>query len=79
MIEHHMTIIIFKCKLWLLLLWKKLTELASDMNLGALFQFAAIRLATTGKPVPSGPLLGLSAVTSVVFALSYLQTRVLLP
>jgi hypothetical protein len=65
--------------LWLLLLRRKFDEFASDMKLGALFQFAAIRLAATGKPVPSGPLLGLSAVTSVVFALSYLQTRVLLP
>jgi len=57
-------------------------DLGEAVAFGAAVVFAAffaIRLAATGKPVPSGPLLGLSAATSVVFALSYLQTRVPLP
>lgn len=57
-------------------------DLGEAVGFGSAVLFAAIfaiRLAATGKPVPAGPLLGLSAATSVVFALSYLQTRVLLP
>ncbi|XP_024372526.1 protein FATTY ACID EXPORT 4, chloroplastic [Physcomitrium patens] len=54
-------------------------DLGEAVGFGAAVLFAAIfaiRLASTGKPVPSGPLLGLSAATSVIFALSYLETRV---
>jgi len=57
-------------------------DLGQAVGFGAAVLFAAvfaIRLASTGKPIPSVPLLGLSAATSLVFALSYLQTRVLLP
>ncbi|KAH8946999.1 hypothetical protein BDL97_11G016700 [Sphagnum fallax] len=39
----------------------------------------AIRLVSTGKLIPAVPLLGLSTAASLVFAVSYLQTRVPLP